>query len=137
MKAEQKLCWGFLYNVLRLWKGKKPNIWKVTNSSKALQTTVADTLLWKVRTSIRDWRSAACNTSALNTTHIRASTTYADVLVTSIYLLQTIDTVVSNSSTLTCCKWTLQETLAKRNTHSKKAKFSLCTPRKRMGGLEA
>lgn len=26
MKAEQKLCWGFLYNVLRLWQGKKPNI---------------------------------------------------------------------------------------------------------------
>jgi hypothetical protein len=25
MRTEQKFCWGFLYNVLRLWKGKKPN----------------------------------------------------------------------------------------------------------------
>jgi hypothetical protein len=25
MTAQQKFCWGFLYNVLRLWKGKTPN----------------------------------------------------------------------------------------------------------------
>jgi hypothetical protein len=65
MRTEQKFCWGFLYNVLRLWKGKKPNTWKVTNSSKALQTTVAETLLWKVRTSVRGRWSVACNTVEL------------------------------------------------------------------------